>query len=200
MAKQIPWDDETDGFISDLDAAFSKKYNMSIRSLLLNPNRYLNKKGLSTTLEGIRSDAESYFATLLDGLKDEQAKLESELDSADAQYRQVDSVITNKSAAARVPYVKPLAISRNPDREEAIIIDKYEEGLEALVGKLVNASNYVADVSGVYKQYRLGSWVFSGAKNHVLTINPPASPVLVIDNSKSVINSMLDDIESRSSE
>ncbi|MDE1873566.1 MAG: hypothetical protein KGI04_00390 [Candidatus Micrarchaeota archaeon] len=198
MAKQIPWDEETDNFISDLDDTVSKSYSISLRSLLMNPGRYLNKKDLGTALKGIRTQSDSYFNALLDNLKDEQTKLESEMESMDAQYRAVDTVITNKSAAARVPYIKPLFVTRAPDREEAVIIEKYEENLDAFVGKLVNASNYVADVSALYKQYRLGSWIFSGAKNHVLTINPPTSPVLVIENSRAIIGDMLSDIEARS--
>ncbi len=197
MAKQIPWDEQTDGFVSDLDETVSKSRGISLRSLLMNPNRYLTKKDLGTTLTGIRSDADAYFNALLDNLKDEQTKLESEMESATAQYREIDSVITTKAAAARVPYIKPLFVSRVPDKEESIVIEKYDDGLEAFVGKLVNASNYVADVSATYKQYTLGSWIFSGAKNHVLTINPPASPVLSIENSRTLINDMLSDIETR---
>ena len=199
MAKQVPWDDDTDGFISDLDTNFSKKYNMPIRSLLMNPAKYLGKKDLSTAIDGIRADADNYFTTLLGGLKDEEAKLETELERADSQYREVDNVITNKAAVSRVPYIKPLAVSRNPNSEETIVIDNYEEGMEGFVGKLVSVSNYVADMSAVYKQHRLGSWMFSGTKNHVLTINPPSSPVLIIDNSRNIINGLLDDIESRAS-
>lgn len=197
MAKEIPWDEQTDGFISDIDEAVTGKYNLSLRSLLINPNRYLNKKDLAATLSGIRTDEASYFDSLLENLKDEQARLESEMESMTAQYKQIDSVITNKSAIARVPYIKPLFVSRSPDREESIVIDKYEESMDAFVGKLVAASNYVADVSATYKQYTLGSWIFSGAKNHVLTINPPASPVLVIENSRTIIEDMLNDVETR---
>ncbi len=197
MAKEIPWDEQTDGFISDIDETVTGKYNLSLRSLLINPNRYLNKKDLAATLSGIRADEASYFDSLLENLKDEQARLESEMESMTAQYKQIDSVITNKSAIARVPYIKPLFVSRSPDREESIVIDKYEESMDAFVGKLVAASNYVADVSATYKQYTLGSWIFSGAKNHVLTINPPASPVLVIENSRTIIEDMLNDVETR---
>jgi hypothetical protein len=200
MAKQIPWDDQTDGFISELDDSLSKKYGMSIRSLLLNPSKYMGKKGLNATVGGIRADVEAYFAALLGSMKDEQAKLDSELESADTQYREIDSLITNKAATARVPYVKPFFLTRNQDKEETIVIDKYDESLEAFVGKLVSISNFVADVSAVYKQYRLGSWVFSGVRNYVLNINPPASPVLVMDNSKVIINSILDEIETSGSE
>lgn len=197
MAKQIPWDDQTDDFITDLDETITKKYNLSLRSLLLNPDRYLGKKDIGTIINGVRDDADSYFNSLLENLQDEQTKLASEMESADAQYKTIDSVITSKSATARVPYIKPLFVSRMPDSEESIIIEKYDDTLEAFIGKLVNASNYVADMSATYKQYRLGSWIFSGAKNHVLTINPPASPVLAIENGRTQIGGMINDIAGR---
>jgi hypothetical protein len=197
VAKQIPWDEQTDGFISDIDEIVSKAYNIQLRSLLMNPTKYLNSKDFRTTLDGIKSEVDSYFQALLDDLKDEQAKLDSEMESATAQYKQIDSVIANKAAAARVPYVRPLLVSRTPESEESIIIEKYDESMEAFIGKLVNISNYVADMSADYKQYKLGSWIFSGAKNHVLTLNPPASPILTVENSRGIINDMLRSIETR---
>ncbi len=195
MVKQSLWDEQTDGFISDLDAAIAKAHDISFRSLLLNPGRFLNKKDIDATLKDIRSEADSYFTSLLENLKDEQTKLESEMESATAQYKQIDSVITEKSAAARVPYVRPLFVDRQQREDETILIDRYDESLEAFVGKLVSASNYVADLSATYKQYKLGSWLFSGEKNHVLTLNPPTSPVLAIENSRGVIDGMLSGIE-----
>jgi hypothetical protein len=200
MTKQAPWDEQTEGFISDLEPTISEKYNISLRSLLLNPDKYIDKKDLSTTIDGIISESEAYFSSLMDDLKDEQTKLTSEMESADSQYREVDSVITNKAAAARVPYIKPLFLSRDPDKEELILVDKYEETYEALLGKLVNAANYVADVSALYKNYRLGSWLFSGQKNYVFTINPPTSPILIIENGRDQIDEMLNDIASRASQ
>ena len=197
MAKQSPWDEQTDGFISDLDAVIAKEHDISFRSLLLSPDRFLNRKDIDATLADARSAVDSYFSELLEKLKDEETKLESEMEGATAQYKQIDSVITEKSAAARVPYVKPLFVDRPQKEEETIVIDRYDESLEAFVGKLINTSNYVADMSANYKQYKLGSWLFSGARNYVLTLNPPASPVLAIENSRGLINGMLSDIETR---
>ncbi|MDE1854892.1 MAG: hypothetical protein KGH57_01040 [Candidatus Micrarchaeota archaeon] len=197
MAKQIPWDEQTDSFISDLEDTISKAYSVSLRGLLTDPTKYLSKENFSTTLQGIRSQINSYFDALLENMKEEQAKLASEMESATAQYKAIDSVINSKAAVARVPYIKPLLVSRTASREESIVIESYDESLEAFIGKLVNVSTYVADMSADYKQYKLGSWIFSGAKNHVLTVNPPTSPVLVIENSKGIIDDMLDNIESR---
>ncbi len=200
MAKQVPWDEQTEALIADLEPTISKRYNVSLRSLLLNPNRYMNKKDLGSILQGIRSESGAYFDELLGNLKDEQARLDTELEAATAQCKQIDALITNKSAAARIPYIKPLFISRNTDAEETIIIERYEDSLDAFIGKLINASNYVADISDSYKQYQLGSWIFSGSKNHILTMNPPISPVLMIENGRAIINNILNEIENRAGE
>lgn len=199
MAKEAPWDAETDAFIDDLDDSLSKKYNFSIRSLLINPDKYLDRKDIADIVAGIKGEVEAYFNELLDTMKDEQERLESELESATAQYKQIDSVISSKSASLRVPYVKPLFVTRDAAREETIVVEKYSDNLDSFIGKLVSASNYVADVSAIYKQYYLGSWLFSGIRNYVLTLNPPVSPVLIIDNSKGIIDGILDDIQSRAS-
>ena len=192
MPKQVPWDEDTDGFISDLDDIVSKKYGMTLRSLLLNSAKYTGRLDAGATIDGAKEEVRAYFDSLLEGLKDEQAKLHSELEIANSQYISVDSVVTDKAAAARIPYIKPMYVSRQRESEEVVFIERYDESLEPFVGKLVAASNYVADVSAVYKTYHLGSWLFSGAKNHVLTINPPTSPILTIESSRDTVNDMLD--------
>jgi transcription termination factor NusB len=199
MAKQVPWDEQTDILLSDIDDSMLKKYSVSLKSIIMNPEKYVGKKGIEDTAKEMKGDADNYFSQLMTGMDDEARKLNVEMESATTQYKQVDSLIANKSAILRVPYIKPLFISRDQEKEELVLIDQYNETLDGFVGKLVSVSSYVADISSKYKTYILGSWLFSGAKNHVLTINPPASPVLAIDNAKEMVDSALD-VVSRASE
>ena len=200
MARQAPWDEETELFVADLDATMQKKYALSFRNMLLNPQAYIGKKDMEQSIRVVKDDTEAYFAELLGSMVDEQQKLQAELESATAQYKQVNSVIENKSAMARVPYVRPMFITRNPDTEETITVEQYGEHLDSLIGKLVNSSTYVADTSAKYKEYFIGSWLFSGAKNYVLMINPPVSPILVIENSRNAIMRIIEDLLSKAAE
>lgn len=197
MAQDIPWGAETEGMISDINQTVSKKYNISLRGLLLNPNRYAGKKDIAATVKKIKADVGVYFNQLVDEFKEEQDKLNTELEAADEQYRQIDSVISGKAAAARVPYVKPLYINRNLANEETIVIESYTNSIDSLLGKLVNSSNYVADTSTSYKEKRIGSWLFSGARDYTIAMNPPVNPLLIVENSSRLINDMLDSIIAR---
>jgi hypothetical protein len=199
MAKQVPWDDQTDMMLTDLDDTMLKKYGISLKSLLMNPDKYLGKKGIGDAAKGMKEDADAYFSQLLIGLEDESQKLKSEMESATSQYKQVDSVIAGKAAVLRVPYIKPLFVSRNEDKEELVIIEQYNDTLDAFLGRLASVSSYVADISSKYKEYVLGSWLFSGAKNYVLMINPPTSPVLAIESGKDIVDGILNDIVDRAS-
>jgi transcription termination factor NusB len=194
MAKGVPWDGQTDGFITDIDGVVSKKYGVSLRNLLLHSSRYANKKDIASTVKNIKKEVSDYFDVMLSGLKEEQEKLDSELEEASSQYKQVDALIASKAAVARVPYVKPLYVDRNTANDETVIVDKYDTSFDGLIGKFVFGSHYIADMSATYKQHTLGSWLFSGQKNYVLTLTPPTSPVLAINNSIDTINGMLDDV------
>lgn len=194
MAREVPWDAQTDAFVSDLSAIISKKYSVNLRSILLNPADYAKKKGIADTLTKVRDEVNGYFTQLLDNLKDEQESLDAELTKKTEQYKKVDSVVSSKSSVLRIPYVRPLFIARNPTNEETIVVEQYDSGMDALIGKLVGASNYVADISATYKEHRLGSWLFSGTKTYVLTINPPVNPVLAIENGNALITTILDSI------
>ena len=47
-------------------------------------------------------------------------------------------------------------------------------------------------MSTQYKEHTIGSWLFSGAKNYILTINTPPNPILTIENSRALIENTLD--------
>jgi transcription termination factor NusB len=197
MAKDVPWDAQTDSFVSDLNSVLSKKYNVNFKAMLANPNAYVGKKDAQAAVDKLRGDVDAYFSKLLDSLKDEQDKLYAALEKTTAQYKQVDSIVASKSSTLRVPYVRPLFINRNPDNEETIVLAQYDSDMDSFIGKLVSISSYVANISASYKQYYLGSWLFSGAKNYIVTMNPPLSPVLAVENGSAIVNGILDSISRR---
>src|SRR5271157_1409793 len=118
MAREVPWDAQTDSFISDLNSVLSKKYGVNFKLMLLNPGAYAGKKDAQAAVDKMRGDVDRYFSQLLDGMKEEQDRLATALEKATAQYKQVDSMIASKSSVLRIPYVRPLFVNRNPDNEE----------------------------------------------------------------------------------
>ncbi len=192
-APELPWDEQTGEFIDAIDDAnkASKAYDISLRDLLLDPTKYISISGFDQKLNAVQAAVNSYFKELLEGLADEQKDLDRALAICDMGYEKINGVISMKSSAARVPYVKPYFVYTNPEEREEIIIEKYSEDLDALIGKLSNSSNYIADLSGSYKEHRFGSWLFSGSKNHVLTVRAPASIIMDIDRSSTLIGDML---------
>jgi transcription termination factor NusB len=197
MARKVPWDAQTDSFVSDLNSLISKKYGVDFRGMLTNPGAYANRKDAKASVDKLRADVDRYFSQLLDSMKDEQDRLTAALEKSTEQYKQVDSIISSKSSVLRVPYIRPLFVNRNPDNEETVVIEQYGSGLDSFIGKLASVSNYIANVSAAYKDYYIGSWLFSGARNYILTMNPPISPVLAVENGSAIINGILDSISRR---
>lgn len=195
---EVPWDDQTDQFIDSIDQInYSEKhYDISLRDLLLNPNKYLPKPEINQKITDMQAAVNQYFDGLLAGLADEQKELDQELASTDMQYTKIDSVVSTKSASTRVPYIKPYYVSMNQDAREEILIEAYTEELDPMIGKLTNISNYVADLSGSYKEHKFGSWLFSGEKNYVITIRTPSSIIMDIERSSGIINDLLASIAS----
>ncbi|MGC9037468.1 MAG: hypothetical protein ACP5IK_02020 [Candidatus Micrarchaeia archaeon] len=195
MAKQAPpWDPQTDVFINEIDGIVSEKYGISFRDLLLNPGKYSGKKDIKATFQNIKTEVDNYFKTLLSTYADELEKVNNELESLTSQYKELDALIASKASLAKVPYIKPSSITRK-EQEEEITIKQYDPSLEPLVSKLVSISHYVADMSIKYKNNIIGSWLFSGSKNYVLTLEIPASDALVIQTSKDTIDMLLGTVE-----
>jgi hypothetical protein len=103
-------------------------------------------------------------------------------------------VIKNKASFASIPFIRPGSIDRDVEKEEDIIILTYDNSVDSLITRLVGVVHYVADLSTQYKDYNLGSWLFSGNKNYTLTINPPSSILFNIEVSKNEINFKLDSV------
>lgn len=192
-ADEVPWDVETDSLIDSIDAQHSGT-GPKLRDILLHPDKYMLKPGSKELIGRTRSDANSYFDALFDSMKDEQAKLTQQLESANAQYSRISQAIRDKAASLKIPYVRPTMIDVDRSRREYITVERYDETVEQLVSKFMGSSNYVADISIKYHEYTLGSWLFSGDRAYVLALEQPKSPLMNLENSRITINGLLDDI------
>lgn len=190
---ELPWDDQTDDFIDAIDEINDneKRSDISLRDLLLDSESYLGKEDIGQKIEALQATADEYFKSLLNGLQGEQKVLDQALATADMYYSKIDEVISTKSASSRVPYIKPYYVYTNPNEREEILVEEYGEQLDSLIGKITNSANYVANLSGSYKEHKFGSWLFSGSKNYVLTIRAPTSVIMDIERSSETITNML---------
>lgn len=185
-----PWSDQTELFINEIDDTLSKS-NLSLRDLMLNPDKYANNKDTSSQIKSMKSAIDTYFDNLEESMADEKETFEKDLATKDELYNRIDEVISSKSALARVPYIKPSFLDIDNDRAEQIMVDEYNGSVDALLVKLINASTYAANISGSYNKHMLGSWVFSGNKTYVVTITPPSSPIMVMEDSRAEINNLV---------
>ncbi len=187
----VPWDRGTDTFISNIDGDMVKQFGISLREFLLNPEKFASQKDVDQKAKKMVDAVDAYFENAKSGLKEEQEELAKGLENADAQTTKIDGVIQTKAALSRVPYVKPIMVDINPSNREDIFIDQYNNAIDALLAKLINTSNYVADITTTYNNHNIGSWVFSGNRTYVLTINLPESAITAIDDLQSDVDDIM---------
>lgn len=192
-----PWDDQTDLFITDIDADAQKKYKVSFRTLLLQPESYAKTPDILTTIKSIRNDVESYFESVMSELSIENEQLDKDLEASDALYNQLNQTITSRASIARIPVIKSDNIDLSYAAPEILYIDKSTPQMDALITKFINSSNYIGDLSSSYRKYMLGSWLFSGTRSYVVAVKQPDSPIPPIDDSHNIITALLEDSEDR---
>ena len=190
--QNVPWDDSTDVFISDMESEINDKYKVSFRELLADPRKYQDLVGVSDIVEKIRGDVETYFADLLVGLQPEEEEFTKQLENIDALHTQMEQAISSKAGIGRIPFVKPAAFNVGDEQVETVYIDNYDGQTDMLVTKMINGANYILDLSTSYKKYAIGNWFFSGSKNCLLSIQMPDSRILVMENAKDTIMVALD--------
>lgn len=182
-------------YVKAIDQKIGSKYDVSLYDVLNDPNSLKGNKNPKQVVIGMREDISTFFDSLTSRLKTEQDELDTQLGTADALYKRLNDVIRNKASFAGIPYLRPVDIIRDTGDEENIVVDKYDGSVDTLVTRLVGVVHYIADLSTKYKEFVLGTWLFSGNKNYLLTINPPSSILFNIEMSKREINQKLDSIE-----
>ena len=187
-------DADTAAFLREIDKRYADKYTLSVRDAILSPEAVVKLSNPQQTLSQMKDDVNAYFDSLLGGMQDEQQKFNVELENATNLYSKISEMIKEKATAASLPLINPITIERNEQLEETIVISHTDSSIEPLIHKLVNISNYVADTSTKYKEYTIGSWLFSGQKVYTLAINPPASIILGMETAKNEIILRLDSV------
>ncbi len=190
--QDIPWDDQTDVFITNLDKALAAKYQVSLRDLLLDPDKFTNNKDMLAKMEKMKDDIDKYFDGLKDDMADEKAAFTQSLENAGKLYDIVDNAIATKASFSRIPYIIPTDITYDTHGQEEITVEKYDNATDALLTKLINVSNYIGNVSATYDKYNIGSWVFSGQKVYVLSIYLQESIIMDFDTANADINDLFD--------
>ncbi len=188
----LPWDEQTELFVKDIDTLCSPRYGVSARDIMLAPEKFAKTPDILNKIKNIRSDSDGYFEDVIKDFSAENDELEEDLKKADALYNQVSQSVSNKAALGRIPIIKTDNLDLSYSAPEVIYIDQLGGQLDTLVSKLVNFSNYIGDLSVSYRKYMLGSWLFSGPRSYLVSVKAPDNPVLDIENSQSIINSLLD--------
>jgi hypothetical protein len=186
------WSDYTDMLISGIDKQLGSKYKFSLAALLTNPNKYASQPNIQISIGNMKEDVDKYIDDKVKAMADEQKDLDDAASKADSVTGQLSRSISMQAKQNNIPMIRPVSIDRNTDREETIYIDTIDTGVSSLVQKLVSSAILVVDLSAGYKNYNIGSWLFSGSKNYVLNVYMPDSTLLALEASRLEINGLLE--------
>ena len=185
------WSDYTDMLITGIEKQAGTKFRLSLRSLLEDPTRYAAQQNIQITIDNMREEADKYIDEKIDALTEEQKNLDDAASRADSTTKQLGQNIISQARQNNIPVVKPVTIERDATKEERLTIDTFDNSIMSLVQKLVASSTLVADLGGSYKKYSIGSWLFSGSKNYLLSVYMPDSTLLLLETSRAELDNML---------
>ena len=184
--------DDSLRYLSEIKPVIRKKYNIDVEELLKEPANFNDNPGMAEKIRSIEKDVDAFFDQRIAGMGSEAAELKNALAAVDADTKKITQVITTKASIGQVPFVRPLYVDVQ-EREE-IIVEGYDASVDQLVTRMINISDYIADLSTVYKDYTIGSWLFSGRNRYLLSISPSSSEIMVMDRSRDEIKGVLESI------
>ncbi len=186
------WSDYSDGIIKNVDKQIGVKYKLTLRSLLMDPSKYVSQPNIQMTIENLKEEVGKYFDGRVNEMEVEKKAFEDAAMRSDALTGQLSQSISIQARQNNVPMIKPVAVERDTDEEEKIYIDSVDNSVIALVSKLVLSSLLIADFTTTYGNYKAGEWLFSGHKNYVLSVYMPSNGYLQLQSSRDEIIALLD--------
>ncbi|MEM3199526.1 MAG: hypothetical protein QXD11_02145 [Candidatus Micrarchaeaceae archaeon] len=186
------WSSYTEYLITAIDMKIGSKYGVSIRELLNNPAKFASNKGILDTINSIKDDVQEYVKSKIDSKEDEKEALETSLQKADDLTGQFRQAIKDQAEKVGVAIITPDSISRDESKDEIIFTNDASPASLAMVQKLVSMTLFIADLTTTYKNYSIGSWLFSGYKNYVVNVALPQNEVMLLDTSKNELIDLLD--------
>jgi hypothetical protein len=187
------WSDYTDSLISDIDAQLGSKYGkMNLRKFLGNPGKFAEQPNINTDFQNLRKDADAYIDALFASLGTEKQEFEDNLLKADTITAQLGNSISMQAKQLKIPFIKPALMERDDSVDEKIYIDTVNTDIFSLIEKLATTAVYIADNTEIYKDRKIGDWLFGGSKSYVLRVYVPQNQVMILDNSRDEINALFD--------
>ena len=186
------WSDYTDFVIDNIDKSIGKKYKMSLRDLLTDPESFSSDPNIQNTIKSMADDVNVYMDQALSKMSAQKQELDDNLTKADSVTKQLAQSISMQAKQNRVPFIVPVSIDRDDTKEEVISVDSAGSDVLALIEKIAASSTMIADFTTQYDNSLIGNWFFSGPKNYTINVYLPDSDVISMQDSRDELLGLLD--------
>ncbi|EQD61661.1 hypothetical protein B2A_03155 [mine drainage metagenome] len=186
------WTDYTDFVIDGIDKGIGKKYKVSLRDLLTDPQSYASDPNIQNTIKSMGDDVNAYVDQALSKMAAQKQELDDNLTRVDSVTKQLAQSISMQAKQNRVPFIVPISVDRDDAKEEAISVDSAGSDVLALIEKIVSGSNFIADFTTQYDNSLIGNWFFSGQKNYTINVYMPDNDVISLQGSRAELLGLLD--------
>ncbi len=186
------WSDYTDFVIDNIDKSIGKKYKMSLRDLLTDPESFSSDPNIQNTIKSMADDVNAYMDQALSKMSAQKQELDDNLTKADSVTKQLAQSISMQAKQNRVPFIVPVSIDRDDTKEEVISVDSAGSDVLALIEKIAASSTMIADFTTQYDNSLIGNWFFSGPKNYTINVYLPDSDVISMQDSRAELLGLLD--------
>lgn len=193
MAEQ--WTGYASMIINYVEPGIKDKYKLSLTDLLSDPDSYIAKPDMWIAVENISEFIKGYVNDMISKMPKDKAALEKDAMKCDSITKQISQNISMQAKQNKVPFIKADSIERDTSKDEVINISTVDADILKLVEKLMAEAHFVSDFSSNYEEYKIGDWLFSGAKNYVIRVNMQPNSVLDLEVGREEVLDMLTGIQ-----
>jgi hypothetical protein len=166
--------------LKGLDRDVRKKFGVSLSSVIDDPTQYMNEKGFAVKLSRINDYVEKETGRMLEQARGTARAVNEGLAKSDDLTRKVGGYISSHARQNNVPLVKPAGVELSVRGSNRFYISDMDDSTTKFIERLVESSSFVVDMTKSYDNLRMGAWLFSGDRNHIVAVHAPKSSVLLL--------------------
>ncbi|MDE1865228.1 MAG: hypothetical protein KGH94_01140 [Candidatus Micrarchaeota archaeon] len=170
----------TEGILNRLDRDVKRKFGLSLNAVIDEPARYMHEKGFAVKLSRINDYVDKETEKMVEQAKGSSRAFHESASKSDELTRKISAYISSHARQNGIPLVQPADVELRSAGKNTFYLGDLDDSTSRFLEKLIGSSQFVVDMTKSYDSLRLGSWLFGGENECVVSVTRPRNSLLLL--------------------
>lgn len=170
----------TEGMLNRLDKDVKKKFGVSVHAVIKDPSAFIGEDGFAVKLSKITDYIDSETARMIEQSKGAGRAFHESAAKTDDLTRKIGSYVSLHSFQNNIPFIKLANVELPVEGQSRFYLNKMDDLTSKFIERLIVSSSFIVDMTREYDGIKLGSWLFGGEKQYVVSVHAPKNSLLLL--------------------